>query len=272
MMILLAWLIYPGLGLLIVLTLALWGLTGERALTRRLSLRRAFENADGVAALASLALALAALALTPWPLHPALQQPGVANLALIWAALTGAVLLPQLAGLLAQDALAQRAVSRDMQISIAGLTIVVLALATLMTSEVSLRMLPGRLLTLLGGIIAVPAASGLGPFAPERSLSPRGAEQGLDEPTAGLLRFVRAARGAVMLGILAALAAPPPLTMAPIGLLIALALYVSSVLAIRVVVGLPRLTLASALRWCWHPALILTVLGMSYTAFVASSQ
>ena len=270
MMNMLAWLLYPGLGLLIALTLALWGLTGERVHTRRLSLSHAFGSTDGLAALASLALSLAALALTPWPLHPALQQPMVGNLTLIWATLIGAVLLPHLAGLLAQDALAQRAVSRDMQISIAGLTIVVLALGTLLTSDISLRVLPGRLLTLLGGMLAVPAAAGLGPFAPERSLSPRGAEEGLDDPTAVLLRFVRAARGAVMLGILSALAAPPPLTIAPVGLLIALALYVSSVLVIRVVVGLPRLTIANALRWCWRPALILTVLGMSYTAVLSS--
>lgn len=270
MSIMLAWLLYPGLGLLIALTLALWGLTGERALTRRLSIGQALGSADGLAALASLALALAALALTPWPLHPAAEQPGVGNLSLIWAALTGAVLLPQLAGLLAQGALAQRAVSRDMQINIAGLVIVILALGTLLTTEVTLRMLPGRLLALFGGLAAVPAAAGLGPFAPERSLSPRGAEEGLDGPTAGLLRFVRAARGAVMLGILSALAAPPPLTVPLLGLLIALTLYISSVLTIRVVVGLPRLTLANALRWCWRPALIMVALGMTYTAVVSS--
>lgn len=266
MMIMLAWLLYPGLGLLVALTLALWGLTGERALTRRLSFSRALASADGLAALASLALTLAALALTPWPMHPAADQPGVGNIALIWAALTAAVLLPHLAGLLAQDAIAQRAVSRDMQISIAGLVIVVMALGLLLNSDVSLRMLPGRLLVLLGGIISVPAAAGLGPFAPERSLSPRGAEEGLDEATAGLLRFVRAARGAVMLGILSALAAPPPLTKVAISLIIALALYVSSVLTIRVVAGLPRLTLANALRWCWRPALLLLVLGIGYIA------
>ena len=68
---LIAILLYPGLGLALLLTLLFVWLTERRLSIGRLPGAAALLSFDGVAALASVLLASLALALLPWPAHPA---------------------------------------------------------------------------------------------------------------------------------------------------------------------------------------------------------
>ena len=272
----LAFLLYPGLALTLGLAL-LFGWLSERrfalALPRGVSLR----GLDGAAALVSVGLAAVALALLPWPLHPAAGWPWIGRPLAIWAALEGAFLLPALPGLLSPVALGARAAVREAQMSLAGRCVVWLALGTALWGGAgwAIADLPGRLLLALAGLAALPAAIGAGPFGAESSLSAAGAEAGLDEASAGLVRFARTARGAALLAALLVVSAPPtagtaPFVLAPWGALLVIgALFVVVGLLFRQMAGaLPRLTLPAALRWCWARALPIALVGLIYTVLV----
>src|SRR5262249_40336308 len=125
--------------------------------------------------------------------------------------------------------------------------------------------LPGRALAALAGLLALPAVAGVGPFGAERSLSAAGAEEGLDEATAGLLRFARTQRGAALPAGPIVAALPPALLRPPVALALIIVLFLSAALLLRrVALALPRLTLPGALHWCWWRALPLAVAGAVY--------
>lgn len=267
----LAILLYPGLALAIVLALLFgWLATGRLPAVRP---RGVGLSADGLAAAASVLLAALALALLPWPLHPAARWSWIASASplVFWSALEGAFLAPLVAGLLAPAPLAARAASREAQIGIAGRLVIWLAIGSALWMGAGWQpaALPGRGLAALAGLLALPAAIGAGPFGPERSLSAAGAEEGLDEATAGLLRFARTLRGAALLAALIVASLPLALVQSWVGLLLIAALFVVVALALRgLAAGLPRLTLPGALRWCWWRALPLAVAGLVYLAIV----
>src|SRR5262249_2119471 len=96
-----------------------------------------------------------------------------------------------------------------------------------------------------------------------------GAEEGLDEATAALVRFARTARGAALLAALIVASVPPGLIQPWIALLLIGGLFVVIVLLLNRVAGmLPRLTLPAALRWCWWRALPLALVGLVYLIFI----
>jgi hypothetical protein len=278
----LALLVYPGLVFALILALAFgWLVEGRMYLGWS---RAAWASLDGLTSLASVLLVALALALLPWPLHPAAGWPWIASPIALWPALEGAFLVPLLPGLLAPSPLGGRAASREAQMSIAGRCVVWLALAMALWGGAgwTLLALPGRVLIGLAGLLALPAAIGSGPFGAERSLSAAGAEEGLDEATTALVRFARTARGAALLAALiiaslptaAGVWSPPTLAQATpvqpwVGLLLFVALFIVIVLLLRRMTGLvPRLTLPAALRWCWWRALPLAVIGMLYLILV----
>jgi hypothetical protein len=273
-------LLYPGLALALVLALLLAFLTERRIVLVRLPGMWALRSLDGLAAGASMLLAAIALALLPWPYHPAPGWSLVGHPIAIWCALEGAFLLGQLPGLLAPEPLAARAAARELQISVAGRCVFWLAVGSALWSGAgwSLVALPGRLLAGFAGLLALPAATGIGPFGEERSLSAAGAEEGLDEATAGLVRLARGVRGAAALAVLVVASAPlgsaiPPALAANatapaepwIVLLLIIALFIVIALLFRqVTLAMPRLTLPVALRWCWWRALPLALAGLIY--------
>jgi hypothetical protein len=129
-------------------------------------------------------------------------------------------------------------------------------------AEADVRSLIGRALLLVAGLLVLPAAAGLGPFAPERSLTAAGAEVGLDDPAKALLRLARTVRGAALLILLIAVALAPVALRPVLALLIALAVLLVYGLALRAATGLPYFTLPAALRWCWTRALPLALTGL----------
>jgi hypothetical protein len=265
----LAILLYPGLALALVLAIVFRWLAEGRAPRPRL--RFPPLSADMIAGLASIILSALALALLPWPLHPIAGAEWIASPLALWVVVEGAFLAPLLPGLLAPVPLAARAAAREGQIGAAGRSVVWLAIGALLWSGAgwALAVLPGRALVALAGLLALPAAGGVGPFAAERSLASAGAEEGLDEATADLLRFARTLRGATLLAALIVAALAP----APLGPPVALALIaglflVFALLLRRVALALPRLTLPGALRWCWWRALPLAVGGLVYLMIV----
>jgi hypothetical protein len=265
----LAILLYPGLALALILALVFRWLGEGRA--PRLRLRFPSLGADVIAALASILLATLALALLPWPLHPTAAGGWIGSPLALWVAVEGAFLAPLLPGLLAPTGLAAHAAAREGQIAVAGRFVVWLALGALLWSGAGWAPaeLPGRALVVLAGLLALPAAAGVGPFGAERSLSTAGAEEGLDEAAADLLRFARTLRGATLLAALIVAAVGPAILRPPVALTLIGALFlVLALLLRRTALALPRLTLPSALRWCWWRALPLAVGGLVYLMIV----
>lgn len=235
------------------------------------SLGAIWGSAGGLAAATSLLLSAAALALLPWPLHPARAHPLVGHPAALWSAVEGAFLIPLLPALLAPSQLAARAASREGQISLAGRFVVWLSLGLALWSGAgwSLADIVGRVLGVLAALAALPAAAGVGPFAAETSLNPGGAEELLDEDTARLIRLSRAARSAVLLAALVVASLPLAAVAAPVGLLLCLAVFVVVPLGIRRAgANQPRTTLPAAIRWCLWRALPLAAMGIVYLIIV----
>jgi hypothetical protein len=262
-------LLYPGLALALALAVIFRWLAEGRVPRPRLRLLPL--SADVIAGLASILLAALALALLPWPLHPAAERWSAASPLALWGAVEGAFLAPLLPGLLAPSPLAARAAAREAQIGAAGRFVIWLALGTLIWSGAGWTPteLPGRALAALAGLLALPAAAGVGPFGAERSLSAAGAEEGLDEAAADLLRFARTLRGAALLAALIVAALPLSLPRPPVALALIAALFlVLTLLLRRAAKTLPRLTLPGALRWCWWRALPLALAGLVYLMIV----
>jgi hypothetical protein len=268
MNILFALFLYPGLLLALVLA-ALFRMVAEPHVQQRGASRFAFSGAL-LLGVASIALMAFGLALLPWPLHPAPNWPWVGRLALLWVVIEGAFLLPLLPGLRSAAPLVVRAASREVQLGVAGRVVVWLAigLALAQGGAWALMNLPGRAGLLLAGLLALPAAAGVGPFGAERSLNMTGMEQGLDDATARLLRFARTTRAAGLLAALIVASLHTVPTQPLFALLIMLALFVVVLLLLRQTLALPRLTLPGALRWCWWRALPLAVVALVYLSVV----
>jgi hypothetical protein len=265
----LALLLYPGLALTLLLALVFRVLAEGQYSFR--SIRVPAFGIESAAAYGSIGLASLALSLLPWPLHLAAPWAWIGNPLLVWLILEGAFLIVALPGLLTQNPLAVRATSRETQIGVAGRTVLWLAIGIALWQETALLLphAPGRVLLILGGILALPAALGLGAFGAERSLAASGAELGLDEATAGLLRFARAARGSALLAAFVLTAIPRGQVQVPFVLLLFVAGFVVLALGMQQLSrSLPRFTLPAALSWCWWRALPFVVAGMVYLAFV----
>jgi hypothetical protein len=264
-------LLYPGLALVLVLALIFGWLTERRARFGWLG-GAAWSSLDGLLSLASILLAALALALLPWPLHLAPSWFWLGHPIALWAALEGAFLLPLLGGLLAPAALGVRAASREGQISMAGRCVIWLAIGIALWAGAGwdVRALPGRALAALAGLLALPAAIGTEPFGAERSLNAAGAEEGLDEATASLVRFVRAARGATLLAVLIVASLPVALLQPWVALLLIAGLFLLVALLLNRIAGaLPRLPLPAALQWCWWRALPLALVGLVYLIVIS---
>lgn len=268
MNILFALLVYPGLLLTLMLAV-IFRVVAERQSMRR-SAGRLVVSGQLLLGIASMVLMAFGLALLPWPLHPAADWPWVGRLALLWVVIEGAFLLPLLPGLRSAAPLVVRAASREAQLGVAGRAIIWLSMGLALSNGDAwlLLDLPGRAGLLLAGLLALPAAAGIGPFGAERNLNLTGMEQGLDNTAAALLRFARTTRAAGLLAALIVASVHTVPTQPLFALLIMLALFVVVLLLLRQTVALPRLTLPAALRWCWWRALPLAVVAFVYLGLV----
>lgn len=261
--ILVALLLYPGLLTILLLSIVIAVAAGVR-LPARGSLQALGRSPYGLVGLLSILLVGAAGLFIPWPLHPAATHPFVGQLWLAWVALEAAALLPLLPGMASGMPLAMRAASREAQLGIAGRIVLWVAVGIGGYAGATFDDLPGSLLALLAGLLALPAATGLGPFSQERSLAPDGQSIGLDEAGVALLPLARLVRAAGFLGLLIGSAAPLSVVGVPASLALLFCISVGFGLALRWASTMPRLTLPTGLFWCWWQALPLAVAGLVY--------
>lgn len=243
---LIATLIYPGL-LTAVAAGALFGLavSGRRGMP---PLGAAPGARESVTALASTLFAGLGLAALPWPLHPA---GGQTSWLWAWAGFELAFLLPLLPALTAGKPAVVRAAMREAQLGTLARAVLWGALATALAAAADWRLAtaPAHLLALAVALLALPAAIGWGPFAPEEQVSPGGTLAGLPDAQQQIERWARDVRSGAL--VATALVATLPATVAPplLGALMIAAGLAAALLALRRLTGrLPRLTLPAALR------------------------
>ncbi len=270
MNILVALLIYPGI-LTVVTSGMLLAFAGGVPFPRRFMFAGGYRTSRGIAILISLALLIFAVALLPVPFHPMLGRWPVGMFLLVWSLIEVACLIPLLPGFFSRLPLVVRAASRAAQLGIAGRAVFWIAAVAGMLTGSSMIELPGRILALIAGLMALPAAAGLAIFGPEQSMAPSGASGELDEATQALLPFIRNIQAAVFVLVLAASIIPPawlsgPQAFAGVGCLIGLVLLVGFVLT--QLVGRPRLTLPMGLHWCWRRVLPLAFASLVYGMIV----
>lgn len=261
--ILAALILYPGLLTTLLMSVLVALCAGIR-LPAQGSLHTLRRSPYGLTSLMSMFLVAAAALFSPWPLHPAATHPFAGNLLLAWIAFETAALLPLLPGFASGIPLAMRAASREAQLGIAGRIVVWASISVGSYAGSTIADLPGSLLALLAGLLALPAATGLGPFGPERSLAPDGPAIGLDEAGVALLPLVRLARAVGLIGLLISAAQPLSLMGTPVVIVLILLVCVGFGLVLRWAATMPRLTLPSGIAWCWWRSLPLAVAGLVY--------
>lgn len=238
-----------------------------------LSARRFPQSIDGWAALVCMALVILAFAALPWPFHPASDHAWVGHPALIGSLVEAAFLVPAFAGLLAPSPLAARAVMREAQVNGAGRLTLWVAAGSLLwggAGWTGLEVL-GRIVLLVAGAVAAAAAAGLGPFAPDASLSPAGAEEGLDRRERWLVYAARHMRASLALALFVVSAVPGAEAVQPgIALMIAVALFAVLIVGLRRArQTLPLLTLHATMRWCLWRTLPVALIASAYLELAA---
>jgi hypothetical protein len=240
------------------------------------SVRHFPRSIDGWTALVCIVLVILAFAVLPWPLHPAGDQSWVGHPVLIGGLVEGAFLVPAFAGLLASSPLAARAVSRETQVNSAGRLALWVASGSLLWGDVGWTGLEvlGRIVLFVAGAVAVSAAAGLGPFVPDASLSPSGAEEGLDAHERWLAYTARHMRASLALALFVVGVVPGAEVVQPgIASVIAIALFVVLIVGLRRARRtLPRLTLHAAVRWCLWRVLPVALIAIVYLELVARGQ
>ncbi|MCG8348787.1 MAG: hypothetical protein MI924_13535 [Chloroflexales bacterium] len=267
-------LIYPGLLLALVLSVLYTMLTkGWMAQQPGVSVAprdsQVLRNLDGALNIASMVFAGLGLMLLPWPLHQ--LAPGPSLWLWSWALFEIAFVIVLLPGLLSGWPPLVRAAMRELQIGVVGRALLWTALTVglFLRTDWSLTSLPAHVLAILAAICAFPAAVGWGPFAAETSLVLGAANQGLDSATTALVHRARDTRTAILLG--GSLVALLPLALMSYWIalwLIGLAFVLAGTTLNRLNGVFPRMTLPSALQFCWWRALPLSAAAILYLALV----
>jgi hypothetical protein len=228
-------------------------------LVLRLPKRRFPTGIDSLASGVSIVLTVLTYAALPWPLHPAGGSSWVGHPALVWALVEGAFLASAFAGLLAPSPLAARAALREAQVNLAGRLALWIVVGSSLWGGVGWGALEvlGRAFLFLVGMVAVAAAAGLGPFAPDASLAPSGAEEGLDAGERWLAQMARQMRAGLVLALFVVGILPGSDVVQPwIAAMIALALFAVLLAGLRQARRtLPLAPLHTTVRWCLLRAL-----------------
>ncbi|MFQ3661995.1 MAG: hypothetical protein SNJ69_06330 [Chloroflexaceae bacterium] len=237
--------IYPGLLTAIGLG-ALFGLLARgRA---RWPTGGGFASREGLAALGSVPGAGLALAMLPWPLHPAGDA---AAWPWVWAGFELAFLLPLTPALATGLPAVARAAIREAQMGVLARAVIWLALGPALAAHADWRLAtaPGHVLALAAALLALPAATGWGPFGVEESITPGGTTAGLPDAARALDAWARDVRAGALLAAIVVAALPVAVSLPGLGLLMAGAGFASISLILRRLEGrVPRLSLPDALR------------------------
>jgi hypothetical protein len=250
----LAVLLAAGLG--IAVTPAINGAN----LVLRLPKRRFPTGIDSLASGVSVALTVLAFAALPWPLHPAGASLWVGHPALVWALVEGAFLavgVRRSPGAVAAGS--TRSAPRGAGEHGGTPGTVGCGWEFVVGRRVGWNALEvlGRAFLFLVGVVAVAAAAGLGPFAPDASLAPSGAEEGLDAGERWLAQMARQMRAGLALALFVVGILPGSDVVQPwIAAMIALALFAVLLAGLRQARRtLPLAPLHTTVRWCLLRAL-----------------
>jgi hypothetical protein len=267
---LIALVFYPGLLTIVAAGMLLAFAAGIR-IPGPAALRGIQRTAGGIALLLSCGLLVGATTFIRLPLQPALVRWPVASIPLSWVVLEMAFLLPALPAIVSQRTLVGRAASREAQLGVAGRVAFWVAVSAGFAAGSALADVPGRLLALVAGFMALPAAAGLGPFAAEASLAPAPDQDVFDGASQAFLPLLRHIRAGVLVLVLAAAVIPPAWVTGPQAMIgagsVAGIVLLAGVLLTQLV-GRPRLTLPAGLHWCWRRALPLALAGLVYVLTV----
>ncbi len=262
-------LIYPGIILVLVLGYLYTTLYQGRPALRGEVVRAAWRSSEGVLYGVSVLLAAYGSALMPWPLNSVAAGmwawlwawaafEGAFLLPLLPALFSSVPPVVRAASREAQMGVAGRA-----------LLWLALTVALLLPPGLSPTVLPAYLLAAAGAVFAFPAAIGWGPFGTETSITPGGVEMGLDRATLVLGQAVRMIRIAALLACSLLALFPYTLLQSWIKLFVLAVLFSGAVLLLRRFDRhMPRLPLPHALRVCWWRALPLSIAALIYLVVV----
>lgn len=262
-------LIYPGIIFVLVLGYFYTTLYQGRPALRGEVARAVWRSSEGVLYGASVLLAAYGSALIPWPLNSVTASmwgwlwawaafEGAFLLPLLPALFSSVPPVVRAASREAQMGIAGRA-----------LLWLALTVALLLPPGLSATILPAYVLAVAGAVFAFPAAIGWGPFGTETSITPGGVEIGLDRPTLVLGQAVRTIRTAALLACSLLALFPHTLLPNLIKLFVLAALFSGAVLLLRRFDGhMPRLPLPHALRICWWRALPPGIAALIYLVVV----
>lgn len=232
----------------------------------------ATRHVEGITSLISIALAVVALVLAPWPgLWSSEQLQSNGLWIVLWAALEGAFLVPLLPGLLSGAPAVVRSTMRDGQIGVAGRALAWLAAgAGLALGGLSLLTLPAYALALVALLVALPLAIGWGPFGMIPGHARSAAERAIEPAAAALVQRARTTRNLILIVVMLALALPIGSLPLPAGwaLLLGAVLLVLFLLRRQRSVW-PRQTLPAAMRFAWGRALPLAVAAIIYVVILS---
>lgn len=265
-----ALLVYPGLIPALLLTLLFSFLVSQRRLVIPPDLIKAVKSTDGLGAIVSIVLAVSALIYMPWPFNNAYSN--VAGPLLMWAALEAAFLVPSLVAQTSSSPMVVRGAARSLQIGLAGRIVIWCAFGVMYWANQSWSwiVVPAVLLAWASGLLAIPAAVGVGMFRNDTALTGV-ITTGLNISTVALMQIAADVRATVLVVMVTSSIVPIEIGNEVVRLIAIITSTVLSMFLIRMMIrNQPFVTLAAALRWCWWRALPPAILALAYLQFFVS--
>jgi hypothetical protein len=262
--------VYPGLIPAVLLTLLFNFLVSQRRLVLPPDLIKAILSTDGLGAIVSIILAISAMIYMPWPFNNAYSN--VAGPLLMWAALEAAFLVPSLIAQTSSSPMVVRGAARALQIGLAGRIVIWCAFGALYWANQtwSISVVPALVLAWVSGILALPAAIGVGMFRNDTALTGV-ITTGLNLSTVALMQIAADVRSTVLIVMVTSSLIPLEIGN-EIGRLVAIVIStIITMVVIRIMIrNQPFVTLAAALNWCWWRAFPPAVLAIAYLQFFVS--
>lgn len=261
--------VYPGLIPAVLLTLLFNFLVSQRRLVLPPDIIKAVLSTDGLGAVVSIILAISALIYMPWPFNAAYSN--VAGPLLMWAAVEATFLVPALVAQTSSSPMVVRGAARSLQIGLAGRIVIWCAFGALYWANQtwSWSDVPALLLAWASGILALPAAIGVGMFRNDTALTGV-ITTGLNLSTVALMQIAADVRATVLV-VMVTSSLIPDIANGIVRLLAIVLSTVISMVLIRIMIrNQPFVTLAAALRWCWWRALPPALLAIAYLQFFVS--
>jgi hypothetical protein len=256
--------VYPGLIPAVLLTLLFNFLVSQRRLVLPPDLMKAVLSTDGLGAIVSVILAISALVYMPWPFNPAYSN--VAGPLLMWAALEAAFLVPSLVAQTSSSPMVVRGAARSLQIGLAGRIVIWCVFGALYWANQTAgwSVVPAILLAWVSGLLALPAAIGVGMFRNDTALTGV-ITTGLNLSTVALMQIAADVRSTVLIVMVTSSLVPLDVVSEMVRMIAIIGSTIISMVVIRLMIrNQPFVTLAAALRWCWWRALPPALLAIAY--------